>query len=115
MFAYLAKQGFVDRVWTTNFDDLILKATTEQGVAQIDVALDCTERVNVRINPNNLMTIKLHGDYKYSSMKNTATELDAQATTFVAALSAMVKDTDLIVLGYSGRDNSIMTALLSVL
>ena len=101
MLAYFAKQGFVNKVWTTNFDDLIQKAMTEQGVSQIDVTLDCSARVNNRINPNNIMTIKLHGDYKYSSMKNTATELDCQESIFIDALAETAKDTDLIVLGYS--------------
>lgn len=113
MLAYFAKQGFVNKVWTTNFDDLIQKAMTEQGVSQIDVTLDCSARVNNRINPNNIMTIKLHGDYKYSSMKNTATELDYQEAIFIDALAETAKGTDLIVLGYSGRDKSIMTAFLS--
>jgi len=113
LLAYFVTQGFTNKVWTTNFDDLILKAVVEQNLTQIDVSLDCSARVNNTINANNLMVIKLHGDYKYSKMKNTANELDTQESIFVNALSKMLLDMDLVVLGYSGRDKSIMTALAS--
>lgn len=111
LLAFMAKQGYLDRIWTTNFDDLVQRAMSEQNIPTIEVSLDCKERVYLPIAKNNIMIIKLHGDYKYSKMKNTSKELDTQESIFVEALKHSLKDTDLIVIGYSGRDSSVMTAI----
>ena len=61
----LAEKCFFDKVWTTNFDDLLVKASRNTSFSVIDVTLDSTHRVNSTIREKQLMLIKLHGDYKY--------------------------------------------------
>ena len=58
-----------------------------------------------------MLCIALHGDYKYGPLKNTATELDAQSDVLINALKQELSRRNLIVIGYSGRDRSIMEAL----
>mgnify|MGYP006922432273 CR=1 FL=1 len=51
------------------------------------------------------------GDYKYGALKNTATELDSQSDVLIEALKYELAKRNLIVIGYSGRDKSLMKAL----
>jgi hypothetical protein len=55
--------------------------------------------------------IALHGDYKYGKLKNTGEELDTQADDFKVALRIHLYNKHLIVMGYSGRDRSLMAAI----
>lgn len=110
----LVKQGILDSVWTTNFDDLILNSCVLGGVQGIEVALDTVERINQRTqNKNELPIIKLHGDFKFGDLKNTSEELQNQDETFRQKLIDYISDKHLIVLGYSGRDSSLMSTLKS--
>ncbi len=58
-----------------------------------------------------MLCIALHGDYKYGPLKNTISELDGQSDIFANALSQELSKRNLIVIGYSGRDKSLMEAL----
>ena len=60
------------------------------------------------------MCVALHGDYKYGALKNTEQELDSQDGELVKALRHELTNRDLIVFGYSGRDQSLMQALTQV-
>jgi hypothetical protein len=53
----------------------------------------------------------MHGDYRYDRLKNTADEVQQQEETLRAEFLHELRDHDLIVLGYSGRDASIMAVL----
>jgi hypothetical protein len=53
----------------------------------------------------------LHGDYRYDPLKNTAAELQQQEKVLREALVGQLKDGPLLVVGYSGRDASLMAAL----
>jgi len=108
----LVKQGLLDSVWTTNFDDLVMKSCVLGGVQGLDISLDTIDRINQRTQSRNeLPIIKLHGDFKYGDLKNTNEELQEQDETFREKLIEYVKDKHLIVLGYSGRDSSLMNTL----
>ena len=58
-----------------------------------------------------LFCISLHGDYRYDSLKNTREELQTQETELRRALIEELRNTSLIVTGYSGRDRSVMETL----
>jgi hypothetical protein len=56
----------------------------------------------------------MHGDYRYDALKNTADELLELELEFRTELKVELKDCDLVVLGYSGRDRSVMDTLHQV-
>lgn len=107
----LNKYGIVKSIWTTNFDGLVERAAHNAFITPICINLDCADRIYRTESSNELLCISLHGDYKYSSLKNTSKELDSQHPTFVVALKRYFNDKNLIVIGYSGRDKSLMSAL----
>lgn len=108
----LVKQGLIDTIWTTNLDDLVMNSCVLGGVQGIEISLDTVGRINQRTqNRNELPIIKLHGDFKYGDLKNTDEELREQDETFRQKLIEYLGDKHLIVLGYSGRDASLMNAL----
>ncbi|MEJ8605595.1 SIR2 family protein [Riemerella anatipestifer] len=108
----LLKQGMLDSIWTTNFDDLINVACINAKVQAIDISLGTVERINQRTqNKNELPIIKLHGDYKYGPLKNSSQELQSQDETLRNKFIDYLSDKNLIVIGYSGRDSSLMDTL----
>ncbi|OJV54257.1 MAG: hypothetical protein BGO31_12970 [Bacteroidetes bacterium 43-16] len=107
----LAKYGMVKSVFTTNFDGLVEKAAYQTGITPIAVSLESTDRIHRTVSSSELLTVALHGDFKYGPLKNTGAELDTQHDTFIAALEQHLYDKHLIVMGYSGRDKSLMDAL----
>ncbi len=108
----LAKQGMLDSVWTTNIDELVVTACSGSGIQSIEITLDSVQRLTNRSQSRNeLPVIKLHGDFKYGELKNTVEELKNQDETFRKVLIDYLRDKHLIVVGYSGRDASLMDAL----
>lgn len=107
----LSELGMIKTVWTTNFDGLMLKCAHQYCVNPIEITAETADRIYRSDVDSELLCIALHGDYKYGSLKNTSEELDSQNDIFVSALRHELADRDLIVLGYSGRDKSLMTAL----
>lgn len=98
-------------MWTTNFDGLIVRAAHQNRLTPIEINLDNVDRIYRNQSSKELLTIALHGDYKFSTLKNTDEELDTQNETFKDHLSNYHIDKNMIVIGYSGRDKSLMDAL----
>lgn len=107
----LGKYNIVQSVWTTNFDGLVERAAHQINITPISINLDNAQRIYRTQNKKELLYISLHGDYKYSQLKNTTTELDSQESTFIDILKHYFVDKNLVVIGYSGRDHSLMSAL----
>lgn len=107
----LSKKGLVKSVFTTNFDGLVEKAAHQTGITPIPISLGNSEYIHRASNNSELLCVALHGDFKYGPLKNTNTELDSQKEGFVKALKKHLYDKHLIVIGYSGRDKSLMNAL----
>jgi hypothetical protein len=108
----LAESGVIQSVWTTNFDGLTAKAAaSSKVVTAIEVGIDSQERIFRRPNRNELVCVSLHGDYRYDALKNTSAELQELEKTLRNSLVETLKDTPLLVVGYSGRDASLMAAL----
>ena len=55
--------------------------------------------------------IKLHGDFLYDNIKNTLAELESLENNTKRKLKQFAQEYGLVVLGYSGRDRSVMDTL----
>lgn len=100
---------------TTNFDRLVEDALSRQlgstaafVVATMDTAPIAMESLNAFKRP---LCLKLHGDFLSTRLKNTTTELREQDVELRRALVESCKRFGLVVVGYSGRDHSVMDAL----
>jgi hypothetical protein len=108
----LIRSGLIKIVFTTNFDDLVNKAAIINGITPKSIDIDTKIFASQPISQDMFLSIALHGDYKYSKMMNTEKELDNQVDEFRKILKFQLYDKHLIVIGYSGRDKSLMEALL---
>lgn len=102
-------------VWTTNFErmleDAIIPLLGSSGklvTVNLDNAKIAMEALNEGRWP---LVVKLHGDFQSSSLKNTSDELKNQDAQLSYALVEACKRYGLAVVGYSGRDQSVMDAL----
>ena len=107
----LAEAEVVGSVWTTNFDGLVPRAAANFNLTPIEVGIDCQERLPRSVQKGELLSVSMHGDYRYDPLKNTIVELQQQEVALREALVKHVQDTPCIVVGYSGRDASVMEAL----
>lgn len=107
----LAKSEMVNTVWTTNFDGLVARAAAfSTGITPVEVGIDCQARLPRAPNRHELLCVSLHGDYRYDYLKNTGEELRQQEALLRDAFIDDARRTSLIVIGYSGRDASIIGA-----
>jgi hypothetical protein len=107
----VAEAGMVDSVWTTNFDGLVSRAVVKATrLAPIEIGLDSRNRLR-EPRTGEIQVVALHGDYRYDDLKNLPDEVAAQEALFVEELMKRLLDRDLVVVGYSGRDDSVMTTL----
>lgn len=111
-------------VFTTNFDDLVETAATviRQLPSGFDVtnltvaAIDSAERARRCLRENDWPLIaKIHGDFQSVELKNTEDELAVQDERMRSVLIESCSRFALVVVGYSGRDDSVMAALRDVL
>ncbi|MCU1023371.1 SIR2 family protein [Stenotrophomonas maltophilia] len=124
MLAGLISASKAPCVFTTNFDPLIEEssllaaslmppgAAGKPTVATLDSAHLATRCLDESDWP---LIAKLHGDYRSTSLKNTTSELASQDHDLRRAMVEACKRFSLVVVGYSGRDSSVMEALESVL
>ncbi len=113
--ATLMRGGQTRLVWTTNFDTLVADACAkifDTTSALTTVALDAPELAERAIADERWpVEIKLHGDFRSRRLKNTDDELRHQDAQLRQALVDSCERDGLVVIGYSGRDNSIMDTL----
>lgn len=111
-------------VFTTNFDSLVETATTltDQLVPAAEranmtvAAIDNAERAERCLRESGWPFLaKLHGDFQSDELKNTVDELKDQDVRMRRVLGAACARFGLVIVGYSGRDKSIMTALAEAL
>jgi NAD-dependent SIR2 family protein deacetylase len=117
--ATLMKADRARIVWTTNFDPLVADACAKvyDGTGYLTtVALDAPDLARDLFNGARWPAeIKLHGDFRSRRLKNTGDELRQQDARLRDLLVDACHRSGLIVVGYSGRDDSIMDTLDSVL
>lgn len=107
----LTRRGLIRTAWTTNFDGLISRACAASDVTCIDIGIDTAHRTMRPHAQGELRAISLHGDYRYDELKQTNEELIQQERAFCDELASETTNYDLVVVGYSGRDSSLMDTL----
>ena len=108
-----ASRGLLDSVWTTNFDQLTSRSLSNSSITPVEVGIDSQHRISRSYKANELLTVSLHGDYRYDYLKNTTEEIQEQEKSLEDALVENLRVSPVIVSGYSGRDASIMKAFQS--
>jgi len=112
--ANLMAGNHINTIITTNFDDLVYSAcTTFTGIRPIVYAYGVLAS-EMRLTAHRPKILKLHGDYLYSALKNTGTELNNQDSNMARQLRQVLSEYGLIVVGYSGGDKSIMDILSDI-
>ena len=113
-------EGLIRCMFTTNFDALVERATAvtddllpPNRQAHLTVStLDSVKRGERCIRENAWpLLVKLHGDYQSEHLKNTAQELQNKDDRLRRVLISGLIRFGLVVVGYSGRDDSVMDVL----
>tara|TARA_R110000782_G_scaffold268961_1_gene366193 strand:+ start:8224 stop:10002 length:1779 start_codon:yes stop_codon:yes gene_type:complete len=117
--ALLMREGCCRIVWTTNFDRTVEDAAAKiYGSTNDLVAGDLGEpkKIADALDAKRFPIYgKLHGDYHSVALKNTDDELREQDVEMRRTLVQACKTNGLAVVGYSGRDVSVMDALREAL
>ena len=121
-FAALMSLGRVRLAWTTNFDHLVETACSHAAVAEklprpLAIAgLEQPDKVSDLIGDEAWpVLVKLHGDFLYRKLKNIQQELQEQDATLRNHLAEECGRRGLAVVGFSGRDVSVMRTLSEAL
>jgi len=118
--ACMLATGKTPCIFTTNFDNLVESATTIAR-SKVDpakhkdltvAAIDSADRAARCVRENDWpLLAKIHGDFQSVDLKNTEAELAAQDSQMRRVLASCAGRFALVVVGYSGRDVSVMEAL----
>ena len=109
--AALIAMGAANVVFTTNFDTVLEQAYAEVAgkvlpTFHLEGSVAALDALNADSFP---IYVKLHGDFRYRSIKNLSEDLKANdkmlGTTFLAASNRF----GMVVTGYSGRDANVMS------
>ena len=113
--ATLMRAALIRIVWMTNFDPLLADACAkifDTTGSLTSVALDSSHLATQAIGYERWpIEIKLHGDFRSRRLKNTSDELRRQDETLRKTLNDSCARFGLVVVGYSGRDDSVMDVL----
>ena len=109
LIAELARRRVLRCVITTNFDDLIERALVDAGlsiqVISNDEDLDHSEPL---IHCKQFRVYKPHGTIGVGRLRNTPADLERLSKKMERELVQVLRDHGLMVLGYSGSDESIL-------
>jgi len=112
--ALLIEKGFINNILTTNFDDFINDTLLYYTSAKPRFYADDELCEYISFHSQQPNIIKLHGDYRYANIKNTTDETNGLNFKMEEKLKELLQNLDLIVIGYSGSDYSIMKVLEEV-
>lgn len=107
--ALVSKQK-LSTIWTTNFDDLIEKAFSKMDISCQVVSPENAKSVK-NFNKDIPTVVKLHGDFRYDALQNTDTELQHLEENLHNYLLEATQQRGLLVVGYSGGDESVLQTL----
>ncbi|MFU1554289.1 SIR2 family protein [Aeromonas sp. A04] len=113
-YAYLTSlvdDAYFNSIFTTNFDDLINEAFYQFSNQRPILCAHDSSIHSVSITSKRPKVIKLHGDYLFDDIKSTLRETESLEQNTKEKLIEFCKEYGLIVVGYSGRDRSIMDVL----
>lgn len=118
IFAALLELGYIKAVLTTNFDDVIERAFSYMSnkplsfVYHLEAAHDVVNAVDKEYFP---IYIKIHGDFRYTHIKNLSDSLKSQNQELMKAFQKLAVRYGIVFSGYSGRDFSVMEELNKML
>ncbi|WP_321301846.1 SIR2 family protein [uncultured Sphaerochaeta sp.] len=117
-YAYLVKLvecGAFNTIFTTNFDDLINEAFYKYGNVEHRPIVCAHDSSIMSITPlsKRPKIIKLHGDYLFDNIKSIDNETKNLGENMQLKVEEFARITGLIVVGYSGCDDSVMDVLLN--
>ncbi len=113
--ANLIANGWFNVVLTTNIDDLLSKALSIYTDYVPVVCAADSEVLSISLTARRAKIIKLHGDYLFRRLKNTIEELKKLDPNMQTKFDQVAQNMGLLVLGYGGRDHSVMSLLESAL
>lgn len=115
----LMRHKLINLIFTTNFDRAYENSATEQFkntdswfYSDLDNADNGLKLFQSNKSP---LIVKLHGDYLSEKLKNISSELQEQDKKLRHILTVSSLTKGLGVMGYSGRDESVMEALTAAL
>ena len=113
----LIASGLTRAVFTTNFDSVVEKSVAEvSGESLSAFHLEGSYAANQALNNEEFpIYCKLHGDFRYYSIKNLPSDLAQQNEDLAACMVNAGGRFGFVVAGYSGRDTSIMELLGTIL
>lgn len=121
LLAALVASGKLPCMFTTNFDRLIetsvaIASELREGGTRSELAIatsaDSADVATRCVRESDWpLLVKLHGDYKSTHLRNTKAELQRQDESLRRVLINLANRFGLVVVGYSGRDDSVMAAL----
>lgn len=101
-----------DTILTTNFDSLVAEACgTTPKVHHITEIKNSSDLVKFSTSPVHAQLIHLHGDIENYTDKNLIEEVESLDQRFVEALTPIMRDHPIIIVGYRGAEKSIMEHL----
>jgi len=101
--AILVKYGYIRIILTTNFDRLLEKALSEQGITPTVISTEDEIKGAMPFVHNDCTIIKLHGDYMDTRIKNTPEELAKYSNKVNKYLDRIFDDFGLIICGWSAE------------
>lgn len=106
----LLSSGACRAVFTTNFDSVVEKAVAEMSGKTLSAYhLEGAHTANNALNNEEYpVYCKIHGDFRYDSIKNLSADLAKQNEELASCLLNASTRFGFIVTGYSGRDESVM-------
>jgi hypothetical protein len=113
----LLSSGRTRICFTTNFDSVVEKAVAVVGERSLSAFhLEGPHMAAQALNNEEFpIYCKLHGDFRYDSIKNLPADLARQNDELAKCLTIAAGRFGIVVTGYSGRDESIMALFRSAL
>lgn len=115
----LMKHQHVNLIFTTNFDRAFENTAVQtfgNTESWFKTDLDSADNGLQLYQSNKVpLIVKLHGDYLSDNLKNTTSELQTQDSKLRHILNISSYLNGLGIMGYSGRDKSVMDTLFTVL
>lgn len=110
--AKLMSEEYVPLTLTPNFDDLLYDPLYQFMGIRPHLVNHAAIAAGFKIDSERPTIVKLHGDYLYDNLRNTGSETSKLEEGMEDALQRTASEYGLIVVGYSGGDESIMQPLL---
>lgn len=107
----LVRHGYLNTIFTTNYDDLVNEAFYQYSDMRPIVCAHDSSVSSITVASKRPKVIKLHGDYLYDDIKSTLRETESLEDNIKNKFVEFCKDYGLIVVGYGGCDRSVMDVL----